>query len=97
MSKEAEPNDAPQKLEKARVLLARVRQVFAGKSFQPHSLFRNGHAQTIAAYAWPRRFRFASESDEERLFEVEPGVRVLAHCRWQANATSIRLSSSGMV
>ena len=84
MSKEAEPNNAPQKLEKARALLARARQAFAGKSFQPHSLFRNGHAQTIAAYAWPRRFRFASESDEERLFEVEPGVRVLAHCRWHS-------------
>jgi predicted alpha/beta-fold hydrolase len=84
MRKEAEPDHVPQKLEKARVLLARARRVFAGKSFQPHSLFRNGHAQTIAAYAWPRRFRFASESDEERLFEVAPGVRVLAHCRWQS-------------
>ena len=84
MSKGPEPEDAPQKLEKARVLLDRARQAFAGKSFRPHSLFRTGHAQTIAAYAWPRRFRFASESDEERLFEVEPGVRVLAHCRWQS-------------
>jgi len=83
MRKEAEPDNTPQKLDKARVLLARARRAFAGKSFQPHSLFRNGHAQTIAAYAWPRRFRFASESDEERLFEVAPGVRVLAHCRWQ--------------
>ena len=88
MSKEAEPKDAPQKVEKARALMARARQVFAGKSFQPHSLFRNGHAQTIAAYAWPRRFRFASESDEERLFEVESGVRVLAHCRWHGERDS---------
>lgn len=39
----------------------------------------------MAAYAWPRRFRFASESDQERLFEVAPGVKVLAHCRWQTN------------
>src|SRR5258705_378551 len=84
MSKEPEPEGTPQKLEKARVLLDRARQAFAGKSFRPHSLFRNGHVQTIAAYAWPRRFRFASESDEERLFEVEPGVKVLAHCRWQS-------------
>ena len=83
MSKAAEPDEAPQNLEKARVLLARVQQAFATKPFKPHSIFRNGHAQTIAAYAWPRRFRFASEHDEERLFEVAPGVKVLAHCRWQ--------------
>src|SRR5258705_158863 len=86
MRKEAEPDGAPKKLEKARVLLARARQKFAGKSFEPHSLFHGGHAQTIAAYAWPRRFRFASERDEERLFDVAPGVKVLAHCRWQAAA-----------
>ena len=67
----------------ARALLARVARAFAAKQFKPHRLFSGGHAQTIAAYAWPRRFRFASESDEERLFEVAPGVRVLAHCRWQ--------------
>jgi hypothetical protein len=69
----------------ARDLLAQAAQLFASKSFHPHRLFRNGHAQTIAAYAWPRRFRFASERDQERLFEVAPGVKVLAHCRWQSN------------
>lgn len=83
MRNEAGPDDAPQQLEKARVLISRVQQVFASKPFRPHRLFHGGHAQTIAAYAWPRRFRFASEQDEERLFEVAPGVRVLAHCRWQ--------------
>jgi predicted alpha/beta-fold hydrolase len=67
----------------AHALLEAIARAFAGKPFKPHRLFRNGHAQTIAAYAWPRRFRFAAESDEERLFEVAPGVRVLAHCRWQ--------------
>lgn len=71
--------------DKARALLARAARAFAANPFKPHRLFRNGHAQTIAAYAWPRRFRFASESDQERLFEVAPGVRVLAHCRWQAD------------
>lgn len=69
----------------ARTFLTRVAEAFAGKPFKPHPLFRNGHAQTIAAYFWPRRFRFVSEADEERLFEVAPGVKVLAHCRWQAN------------
>jgi predicted alpha/beta-fold hydrolase len=85
MNHEAEPDDAPHKLAKARALLARARDLFAGKPFRSHSLFSGGHAQTIAAYAWPRRFRFASHRDEERLFEVAPGVKVLAHCRWQAD------------
>lgn len=74
------------KLERVRALLSRARQIFASKPFKPHSMFTGGHAQTIAAYAWPRRFRFASESDEERLFEVAPGVKVLAHCRWHSDA-----------
>ena len=80
---EIAPQHATLGASEAQALLARVAHAFAGKQFKPHGLFHNGHAQTIAAYAWPRRFRFASESDEERLFEVAPGVRVLAHCRWQ--------------
>jgi predicted alpha/beta-fold hydrolase len=52
--------------------------------FKPHPLFTSGHAQTLAAYLWPRRFKMkAFREDEARLFEVEPGVRLLAHCRWQ--------------
>ena len=69
----------------ATAFLANVVKAFKSKPFNPHSVFRNGHAQTIAAYLWPRRFRFASERDQERLFEVSPGVKVLAHCRWQAD------------
>ena len=70
-----------------RSLLAKVENAFAGKPFKPHPLFVNGHAQTLAGYAWPRRslLRTHLQHDEERLFEVEPGVRVLAHCRWQSN------------
>src|SRR5258706_9429613 len=86
MNIEVEPDHGTHKLEKARAFLSRVRQIFAGKAFKPHSLFHGGHPQTIAAYAWPRRFRFASERDEERLFDVAPGGKVLAHCRWQADA-----------
>ena len=82
---EGEPHGRTPTAHQARALLARAARVFAAKPFQPHRLFRHGHAQTIAAYAWPRRFRFASEKDEERLFEVAPGVRVLAHCRWQTD------------
>jgi len=70
---------------KARTFLERVSRSFARKSFKSHRLFQHGHAQTLAAYAWPRGFRFHSEADEERYFDVAPGVKVLAHCRWQAN------------
>jgi predicted alpha/beta-fold hydrolase len=70
--------------DKVRDFLGRVARVFEAKPFKPHRVFRNGDAQTLAAYAWPRSFRFYQERDEERLFDVAPGVKVLAHCRWQA-------------
>jgi len=71
--------------EEVRQMLAEIAQEFAGKPFQPHPLFTNGHAQTLAAYAWPRRsaHRTRNQQDEERLFKVDEGVSVLAHCRWQ--------------
>ncbi|MCA1567842.1 MAG: alpha/beta fold hydrolase [Acidobacteria bacterium] len=60
-----------------------ARALFA-KPFRPHPLFKSGHAQTLVAFAWPRRRRLrVLRDDEARLFEVEPGVRVLVHCRWQ--------------
>jgi predicted alpha/beta-fold hydrolase len=66
--------------------LAPVARSLAEKPFVPHPLFANGHAQTLAAYAWPRRGRLKAHArDEARLFEVEPGVRLLGHCRWQAD------------
>jgi predicted alpha/beta-fold hydrolase len=65
--------------------LKTVAGAFAAKPFHPHSVFSGSHAQTLAAYAWPRRYRFQrfSDLDRARLFEVEPGVTILAHCRWQ--------------
>lgn len=61
-------------------------RAFAAKPFEPHPLLRNGHAQTLAGWAWPRRFRSGSPAkDEVRLFEIEPGVRLLARCRWHGN------------
>jgi predicted alpha/beta-fold hydrolase len=86
MAIEVKPNERTLSFEKARALLSRARETFANNPFEPHQVFRNGHAQTIAAYIWPRRFRFDSERDQERLFEVAPGVKVLAHCRWQTVA-----------
>lgn len=64
--------------------LAPIRRTLYEKPFVPHPLFTSGHAQTLAAYAWPRRYRLKERArDEARLFEVEAGVRVLAHYRWQ--------------
>jgi predicted alpha/beta-fold hydrolase len=67
------------------LFLAHVAEHFTKKPFKAYRLFNSGHAQTLAAYAWPRRYRFKrlTVKDEERLFEVEPSVRVMAHCRWQ--------------
>jgi predicted alpha/beta-fold hydrolase len=53
------------------------------KPFTPHPKFTSGHAQTLAGYYWPRGFlKRAHHKDEPRIFEVEPDVRLLAHCRW---------------
>jgi predicted alpha/beta-fold hydrolase len=49
--------------------------------FEPHALLRNGHAMTIAAAYWPRRF--ALRRAEERLFRVTEDSQLLAACHWQ--------------
>ena len=76
---------SPARLANARTFLAKVASAFADHPFKPHSLFQNGHAQTLAAFAWPRRRRFRSDNDEQRLFQVADDAQVLAHCRWQPN------------
>ncbi|HEV2799557.1 MAG TPA: alpha/beta fold hydrolase [Pyrinomonadaceae bacterium] len=64
--------------------MSEIRRALLSKPFTPHPLFRSGHAQTLAAFAWPRRRALRElRDDEARLFEVEPDVRVLVHCRWQ--------------
>lgn len=70
--------------------LAEVARALASRPFRPHRLFRNGHAQTLAAFAWPRRARLRAEEGayQARLFDVEPGVQLLAHCRWQTGRQS---------
>jgi uncharacterized protein len=50
--------------------------------FEPHAWLKNGHAMTLAAKFWPRRF--VQGLAEERLFEVEPGTRLLGKCHWQS-------------
>jgi uncharacterized protein len=68
-----------------REFLSKVTNTFERKPFKVHSVLSGGNAQTLGAYAWPRRYRFQrfSNLDDGRLFEVEPGVKVLTHCRWQ--------------
>ncbi|HBB86996.1 MAG TPA: alpha/beta hydrolase [Blastocatellia bacterium] len=70
-----------------RGFLARVAQSFAAKPFKPHQIFNGGHAQTLAAFAWPRHRKFKAVRDQERIFQTAPDVKVLAQCRWQPNPT----------
>src|SRR5260370_5255513 len=44
--------------------------------FEPHALLRNGHAMTIAAEYWPRRF--ALPQGEARLFRVTKDSQLVA-------------------
>jgi predicted alpha/beta-fold hydrolase len=67
-------------------LLEQITREFKTRPFVPHRTFKQGDAQTIGAHLWPGRFRARENTrDEARLFQVEPGSRVLARCRWQAN------------
>ena len=69
-----------------RSFLSRTAAAFATKPFRAHRLFAGGHAQTIAAWAWPYKYRFdpgQAAQDERRLFDIDTGIQVLAHCRWQ--------------
>ena len=66
--------------------LREIEREVSARPFRPHPLFRNGHAQTLAAWAWPGRILpEEAHDDETRLFEVEPGTRLLARCRWHAD------------
>ena len=51
-------------------------------SYRPRRGLRNGHLMTVFCWARPRRFPDLP-APEERLFDVEPGTQVLAHCHWQ--------------
>jgi uncharacterized protein len=78
--------DSPCPTAEVQRFLAQVAETFAAKPFRPQFPFRSGHVQTLAAYAWPRTYRFRREpADEERLFEIKPDVKVMAHCRWQTD------------
>jgi predicted alpha/beta-fold hydrolase len=53
------------------------------KTFEPHPLLRNPHAQTFAYAFLPRRFPRLPESTP-REFETEPGTRIRGECHWQS-------------
>ncbi len=74
----------PLTADKVPEFLKTVSETFSTNPFIASSLIHGRHLQTLGAYAWPRRYRLQrfSRLDEERLFEVEDGARVLSHCRW---------------
>lgn len=63
-------------------LASNGRSQFSARPFEPHPLFRNPHLATVAAAYWPRDFSRLPPATN-RLFEVEPGTRLLAKCHWQ--------------
>jgi uncharacterized protein len=52
------------------------------RHFVPHWVLKQRDAMTIAAAFWPRRHKFLPPG-VERLFEVEPGTKILAAAHWQ--------------
>src|ERR1700690_2814271 len=52
------------------------------KTFEPHPLLRNPHAQTLAHAFWPRRFPRLPQS-VAREFETVPGTKIRGECHWQ--------------
>lgn len=77
-------------LEDPAAFLRAIESTLQAQPFKPHPRFTSGHAQTFAAYYWPRHsfLKRLHSTDEPRIFEVEPGVRLLAHCRWQKDRLS---------
>jgi uncharacterized protein len=55
----------------------------AHTEFKPRRGIRGGHLQTLASHLLGRKVHLPPP--EERLIEVEPGVKVLCHCHWQAD------------
>jgi predicted alpha/beta-fold hydrolase len=56
------------------------------KPFTPRRRLENGHVMTV--WCWAAKRRFTLPEPEERLFQVTPDTRVLAHCYWQPDRAS---------
>ena len=52
------------------------------RAFEPHPLLRNSHVATAMAAVWPRKLSRLPTATG-RLFDVEPGTKLLAKCHWQ--------------
>jgi hypothetical protein len=64
--------------------LSGIAERLRARPFAPHPAIRNAHAQTLAGRFWRRKLDWAAaQTDEARLFEVAPEVKLLARCRWQ--------------
>ena len=74
----------PQPFEDSRTAAAAETRV--ANDFVPRRFLRGGHLQTVAGN-FIRRINGLPEA-EERLFEIEPGVRILCHCNWQPEPQS---------
>lgn len=57
----------------------------AENAFEPHPLLRNPHFATVVAAYWPRNSSHLP-APVDRLFDVEPGTKLLAKCHWQEKA-----------
>ena len=64
-------------------------------AFQPHRLFRGGHAQTIASFLLPRRIKLPPA--EARLVDVAPDVKVRCLCYWRSGTKSGRQSAMTLI
>jgi predicted alpha/beta-fold hydrolase len=56
------------------------------KPFTPRRRLGNGHVMTV--WCWAAKRTFTLPDPEERLFQVTPDTRVLAHCYWQPDRAS---------
>ena len=54
--------------------------------FRPRRFLRGGHVQTLASFFLPRKIKLPAP--DERLIQVEPGIRVLCRCHWQPQRRS---------
>jgi predicted alpha/beta-fold hydrolase len=58
-----------------------------GEAFRPHPVFRNPDVMTVLPRWWSRLRGLEGIPLEARLFEVEPGTRILGRCHWQPRPT----------
>jgi len=58
--------------------------------YYPRKRLKNGHVMTVFAWGKPRHFPNLPPPTE-RLFDVAPGTRVLAHCHWQEDRAAAPL------